>query len=72
MTEELLKPCPFCGSSDVDVRETIADALVACNICSCRTGFVYLVDNEASNAARIRGAIAAWNTRALQNRGVEE
>lgn len=62
MSEEL-KPCAYCGSADVEVRQSITDALVACNNCGCRTGFVYFGADDAANAAKIREAVAIWNTR---------
>jgi len=62
MADEL-KPCPFCASRDVEQRETITDAMVACNNCGGRTGFVYLGASGASNAAKLRELRAAWNTR---------
>ncbi len=55
-------PCPFCGG-DAELRESITDAMVACNICGCRTGFVYLGANEGSNGARKLEAISIWNAR---------
>jgi hypothetical protein len=61
--EVKLKPCPLCASADVEIRESITDALVACNFCGARTGMVYLGANEASNAAKIRECVVAWNTR---------
>ena len=62
MADEL-KPCPFCESRDVEQRETITDAMVACNNCGGRTGLVYFGASEASNAAKLRELRAAWNTR---------
>jgi hypothetical protein len=62
MTE--LKPCPFCQSAGVELRETVTDAQIACNNCGCRTGLVYLVADDASNAARLRELTEIWNTRA--------
>jgi Lar family restriction alleviation protein len=64
MTSEL-RPCPFCGSGDVEVHETITDAMVACNNCGSRTGLVFLGASDAENAAKIREAVAIWNGRTL-------
>lgn len=55
--------CPHCGG-DAEVRESVSDAQIACNICGCRTGFVYLGADEASNAAKINEAVDIWNRRA--------
>lgn len=54
-----LKPCPFCGSKDVELRAGINTVAfnnayqVACNNCGCRTG---LSVHDAETAK-------AWNTR---------
>ena len=66
MTDGKLEPCPFCGSHDVELRESITDALVACNNCGSRTGLVYLGASEAANEAKKREVVAAWNTRLEQ------
>jgi Lar family restriction alleviation protein len=58
-----LLPCPFCGASDAEVRKSLTDALVACNNCGSRTGLVYLGADDATNAAKVREAVAIWNTR---------
>ena len=63
-SEDALEPCPFCNSPDVELRESVTDAMIACNNCGCRTGFVYLGASEASNANRIKELRAAWNLRA--------
>lgn len=55
-------PCPHCRG-DAEVRESVSDAYVACNVCGCRTGMVYLGASDASNAAKIREAIDVWNRR---------
>ncbi len=58
-----LLPCPFCGSADVELRESITDACIACNNCGCRTGFAQLGRDNASAAFSKRGVAAVWNTR---------
>ena len=67
MTE--LKPCPFCASSDVELRESIFDINIACNSCGCRTGLLFLGASNASNAAKKVEIIGVWNTRALYTLG---
>ena len=62
VTQEL-KPCPFCGSRDVELRESITDAMVACNNCGGRSGLVYFGASEAGNAVELRNLRTAWNTR---------
>lgn len=62
-----VKPCPFCGSADVELRESITDAYIACNNCGSRTGLVYLGASDAENAAKIREAVTVWNTRTPPN-----
>ena len=57
MTENKLKPCPFCGESKLVVAEKILTRerwYVHCGNCKCRT-FQYLDRREA---------IEAWNRRA--------
>ena len=52
MTDEL-KPCPFCGGSNLEVVDTPQGYFIDCS-CGCFTG-----DFETREAA-----IDAWNTRA--------
>lgn len=55
MSEEL-KPCPFCGSEDVVLQESIiypGEYYVCCNVCGILT-------NRYSNRSL---AISAWNKR---------
>lgn len=59
-----LKPCPFCGSTEIEQEETITDAAVICRNCGSRTGLVFLGASEASNAAKMREQRDLWNTRA--------
>lgn len=55
-----LKPCPFCGSKDVDVGFSFpqfgeqAKMFVVCNICGSRT----------ANFRKKSTAIEIWNVRA--------
>lgn len=67
VTDAALLPCPFCGTKDVEVRESITDAMIACNNCGCRTGLVYLGASDASNAAKLREVAEVWNTRQTQS-----
>jgi Lar family restriction alleviation protein len=54
MTEQTLKPCPFCGSDDVIFEGIPGCVSVVCEICECvKVGY----DNHEQ-------AIQAWNQRA--------
>lgn len=54
--KEELKPCPFCGHTDIRMRQNKTKDVwyVFCNGCGCHTGGSVLKDM----------AIAAWNRRA--------
>lgn len=65
---DVLKPCPFCGSNDLEFCNTwTAHYWVECNGCDAQCGDHEQVsrdpdkleDHQASKAA----AIAAWNSR---------
>ena len=56
-----LKPCPFCGSKDVEVfepdnKETTVGRAVICNNCDTRVGFPTAFDELI--------AMDLWNRRA--------
>ena len=63
MTDEF-KSCPFCGSADVELRESITDEQITCCHCGARSGLIYLGASDAVNAANRRVLVSAWNTRA--------
>jgi len=54
-----LKPCPFCGWTDVGYIQTICDGwyLVECKNCQC----------EGALCETIEEAITAWNFRAAED-----
>lgn len=52
--EQALKPCPFCGSSDVTITNGIRFRNVFCKVCDC-------VGPDFHDQA---DAVAAWNRRA--------
>lgn len=54
MTEQTLKPCPFCGSDDLDIMGDSVSGYIRCISCDSESG---LHDNTDD-------AIAAWNQRA--------
>ncbi|MBE9515936.1 MAG: Lar family restriction alleviation protein [Proteobacteria bacterium] len=53
MSEETLKPCPFCGG-EAESETTICDDLVRCK--SCGASIVF-------DTRIVGSAIVAWNTR---------
>lgn len=54
-----LKPCPFCGSNEVHVYETLGTWTITCDTEDCFGS----VDDEAHRWISEEVAIAAWNTR---------
>lgn len=76
MSEIKPKPCPFCGSTDVEScpggersggRAWLA-YYVACNACGC-TGPIIKTRGRAGDAKAARGAaINLWNWRANDHR----
>jgi len=59
MNESKLKPCPFCGSSELQMLRGEEGVCVRCPICGCSLGHVPLSENYAAKLE----AIAAWNRR---------
>jgi Lar family restriction alleviation protein len=66
---EPLKPCPFCGSDDVELEVSATErtggvtwyaAKVACHLCRCKTGFW----DDTVKATAVELAIQTWNRRA--------
>lgn len=60
MTDETLKPCPFCGGEGMFVEEHQAHWRVACSQCGVRHPHL-----EVRNPNPRPALITAWNTRAL-------
>lgn len=59
MTKPDLKPCPFCGSTDVHVRQIDKEcSVVSCDGCNAEGG--YFGGNDSTSPAE---AIEAWNRR---------
>lgn len=60
MTEEILKPCPFCGSTNIDWFASFSDPTTNENIIN-----VECINCGAQGASRRgeKNAIAAWNRR---------
>lgn len=68
-----IKPCPFCGYSDVDV--VVEDdhfgrcAKVSCQICGATVhGVGILIPEDAPEADLIASAMEAWNHREAARR----
>lgn len=65
MADEQLKPCPFCGSDDIDIFEDDYDDHYIAH--ACKTGDIsvfvkYIHVNTEGHRAKA-DAIKAWNTR---------
>lgn len=70
MTESEIKPCPFCGKTDVTYveGETFRWMAVQCNYCGAQAGEVRVTTRnttveKADKSAKSR-ALIEWNTRA--------
>lgn len=65
MSEQDLKPCPFCGGSACLQKGNDWGYFVECESCVCELGVAYC-DYGGMNGAYVskESAIAAWNTRA--------
>lgn len=68
-----VKPCPFCGISDVGVEEgsTFRWVVACCNGCGAKAGEVRVQtlgdgDKEQWLAAARADALTAWNQRAYK------
>jgi Lar family restriction alleviation protein len=53
--KEELKPCPFCGSNDLDLCYVPKSHWVSCNVCNA--------EGPNGNYSTVKKAIAAWNKR---------
>ena len=67
---EKLKPCPFCGNTDLDIIHFLGQNLdndeyvlgIQCdNDCGCR--YAILFDNKITHNQAVKTLITAWNTR---------
>jgi len=73
MATKKLKPCPFCGSSDIDTRFTtstyIGEFTIVC--CTCRTTQsreIRLENADFENLTdSMNNAIETWNTRVAED-----
>ena len=70
MTDEL-KPCPFCGSVGIAVISGKYTDYVSCESCGTQSAFVaktpLLSAGELQGALNKNSAIAAWNTRPIED-----
>ncbi len=64
---EELKPCPFCGDSDVEVYGK-SGAFVGCNNCGAHGQSCDATHDLPTKIWGPKQAIAAWNTRASEAR----
>lgn len=58
MMSEKLKPCPFCGSNDVEIVESFDGLCVLCGNCEA----------TSNDFGKIEDAIKAWNRRATDEK----
>lgn len=76
-----LKPCPFCGSTNTKVGDSLNDpttvefpvpvAFVECMHCMAAVGFIKFA-NEDEREEAIEIAISLWNYRALEETNADE
>ena len=75
MSEIKPKPCPFCGSSDVDIypEGERADGkpwyvyYIYCNNCRCNGPLITIRGSNVSHDAARKTSIDLWNWRANRN-----
>lgn len=60
---EKLKPCPFCGSTDIEVCEDFG-YFIGCDTRDCRGNFSLCERQETGYYHSRKEAVAAWNRRA--------
>ena len=62
MSEKIkLKPCPFCGSHDIEIKQVIQDSwMIHCHQCHAAVQFL---KNECWSS-KTHAVIASWNRRA--------
>lgn len=61
--EEKLKPCPFCGSTDIIIDEDFG-FYIGCDTDNCRGSFSLCECQDVGYYLSWEDAIAAWNHRA--------
>lgn len=79
--EQMLKPCPFCGSTNIKVGDSLKEptnvvftcpvAFVQCMCCHTAVGFIKFAD-ETEREEAIGIAISLWNYRALEETNADE
>jgi Lar family restriction alleviation protein len=59
-----LKPCPFCGSEDLEITER-GTLWVDCNICGATVSFSFVVGGELENEGKLvrEKFTELWNRR---------
>ena len=62
MSEDKLKPCPFCGSNNLTLTEAMGEFWTLCGYCEVSSGM------ESS----LSGAYEAWNTRVPDLSAIDE
>jgi len=71
MPEEIenpLKPCPFCGSHEIDIDEDTSGVYVCCDDCFCRGPSAFVGCRNGSDEIDLEGeAIRDWNERNTRN-----
>lgn len=77
MSEPKPLPCPFCGSTDVELKHiSYGDHAVSCNATGCRiNGPLFRIEHDAAYEEQHIGrtkALAAWNRRVATPAGPSE
>ena len=65
LMSDKLKPCPFCGSEDVELRDgCLFNGAVHCNTCSADVVFAAVKSLSQGGDSWKENCIAGWNRRA--------